>query len=385
MKKTLISLLLTIAFSSLLFCAVACNSASETPTEAPTDAQTDAPTDAPTEKATKPTYAPEQTYNITNDSENFKIIGRSIDTEGGVSCDFTASGIEVSGVMGGRVTLSLTSRAETHLTVFIDGVRQEKRIAVGSFTTKVPIANFETEGEHHIRVLKQMNSTAPCTFKSVTVNGHLNEAPADKEYLIEFLGDSITCGYGNLGNTTTGSVAGSAEYTDGTQAYSFLTAELLGADASILGCSGVGIDQGWTSFPVRDFMDKASYYRDQTLVYTDNSRAPDVVVINLGTNDQSRGSTEETFKAGVREIIEYFRTFYGKDMPIVWVHGMMNNGCIDWARAVIDELGGESAGIYTVELIHNNTGGNGHPNLASHKTAAQQLADFITEKELLSK
>ena len=55
-------------------------------------------------------------------------------------------------------------------------------------------------------------------------------------------------------------------------------------------------------------MDKASYYRDQTLVYTDNSRAPHVVVINLGTNDQSRGSTEEAFKAGVREIIDIFIT-----------------------------------------------------------------------------
>ena len=64
---------------------------------------------------------------------------------------------------------------------------------------------------------------------------------------------------------------------------------------------------------------------------------------------------------------------------------MMGNGRFDWTRTVLADMGGEEAGLYSVELIQNGTGGGGHPNLESHVTASEQLTKFITDKGLLTK
>ena len=401
MKRLLISLLYTLLVASLLFGTVACNSGEDTPTDAPTDAPTEKPTETPTEKPTskpteKPTEAPKdeddthdqlkaRTYNISDDWQNFKYLGRMGDADGGVFCDFTASGVEFAGKMVGDVTVTLSCDRETYFTVFIDGVRVEERFRATSATKELTIATFAEEGEHHIRFLKQTEPPwSLCVLKDVKITGELGDAPANREYLIEFIGDSITCGYGNLGNSSSQN-PGSAPWEDGTKTYAFLTAEALGADATVIGCSGIGIDKGWTSFSEKDFYPAISYYRDKTTTYLDFIRVPDLVVINLGTNDQSRGSTEADFKAGVEALIKHVRSFYGEDMPIVWAYNMMGNGRFDWTRSVLADMGGEAAGLYSVELTQNNAGGGGHPNLDAQITAGEQLTKFITDKGLLAK
>lgn len=395
MKRIVLLLIVTLILSAMVISLVACNTeqkegSSHVPTNIPTATLTGAPTEASTEKATEkveegPEVFKNRTYDISVDRENFKYVGRMGEVEGGVFCDFTASGIEFSGKMVGDVAVTLSCDRETYFTVFIDGDRVEERFCATAETTSLVIASFEEEGEHHIRFLKQTEPQwSLCVLKEVKIKGKLSDAPANRDYLIEFIGDSITCGYGNLGNPSTPN-AGTAPWEDGTQAYAFLTAEALDADATVIGCSGIGIDKGWTLFSEKDFYPKASYYRDANTTYYDNSRVPDIVVINLGTNDQRRGSTEEAFKAGVRKLIEDVRDFYGKDVTIIWVYNMMGNGCFDWTRTVLEDMGGKAAGIYSIGLIQENQGGNGHPSLEAQIVASEQLAKFIQNKGFLTK
>ncbi|MBE6593900.1 MAG: hypothetical protein E7642_07940 [Ruminococcaceae bacterium] len=398
MKKLSLIFISTILLLSMALSLVGCNSDQKDPAETPTAAATEAPTDKPTEKPTqKPTEKPTEkpvdkeeggsslsytTYDVSEDWKHFKLVGRTFDVAGGVACDFTASGIEFEGVMSEKVTLSLSCDRDTYFTVYIDGERVEQRIFANKNTTEITIANFEDEGEHHIRVLKQTEPQwSLCVLKELTVCGRLNDAPAKKDKYIEVIGDSITCGYGNL--KIDGVSNSGALYQDGTQTYAFLAAEALGADASIVGCSGIGIDKGWTDFSESDFYPKASFYRDRTGADYNFFRAPDLVIINLGTNDQSRGSTEEDFKAGVRELIEFVRDSYGKDMPVVWAYNMMGNGRFDWTKTVLEEMGGEAAGLYSVELTYNNQGGVGHPTLEAHIESSEILTKFIQDKEIL--
>ena len=161
------------------------------------------------------------------------------------------------------------------------------------------------------------------------------------------------------------------------------------ADVSIVSYSGIGVDKSYTNqdgngYRMLDFYKAASYARSKTEEFDfENARVPDAVVINLGTNDQAVGSTEAAFKAGVKELIEFVRTSYGKDMPIVWVYGMMSDGRYQWVKSAMAEMGGESSGLYTFELVFNKEAGNGHPSLVAHNIAAQQLTGFLNNNDII--
>ena len=330
----------------------------------------------------KPLELVANTYHLCNNRENFKRYGRMTEHKDGLTCDFTASGIEFYGILQGDVILSLSCSADTYFTVFIDNVRQEERFYATSTTEQLCIASFAEAGEHTVRVLKQTEAQwSLCVLKNVSVTGFLYPAPAEREFLIEFIGDSITSGYGNLGDPST-PVAGIALMQDGTQAFAFLTAESLDVDHNMVSCSGIGIAKGWTAINELDFYQRDCYYRDPDARYHGSVRSPDLIVINLGTNDQDRGCEEQAFKSGMRKLLTYIREQY-PDVPIIWMYNMMTYGCFTWARPIIAEFGGEGAGIYTLQLTPNKLGAGNHPSLEAHYAASEQLTAFIKEKNLL--
>lgn len=323
-------------------------------------------------------------YNLCLDKKNFKYYGRMQFTVDGVTCDFTVSGIEFSGTMKGPVWLTLACSAPTYFTVYVDGVRSSTRFYADQNIEKIKVADFSNEGIHTVRILKQSEAQRSIAeLKDIEITGSLNAAPANKTKYIQVIGDSITCGYGNL--TVNGTAdAGAAIYEDGTQAFPFMTAERLGADVSVIGCSGVGVDKGWTSFSEMEFYTRACRYRSTTVEHDfTTDRTPDLVIINLGTNDHAKGSTEDGFKTKAKELINFIRTKYGSDVPIIWTTNMMGNCCESWVKAVISEMNGEANNLYTLQLNKDTGGGATHPTVSGHTTASEQLALFISTKKLL--
>lgn len=320
-----------------------------------------------------------RSYDITMSSQNIRFIGRMQDVDGGVFYDFTASGIEFKGTFEGDIKLYLSCSDDTYFSVYIDGAESAERYFANSGTEYMTLATFETAEAHTIKVLKQTEAQVSLSvLKSIEINGMLDDAPAKRDHLIEFIGDSITSGYGDLGDPSTKD-AGSALWSDGTKAYAFLTAELLNADATVISCSGIGIDKGYTDFCEADFYLKQSYYRDSEAIYTDNADIPDLVVINLGTNDLGCGSSEQAFKQGASDLITGVRDFYGTDVKIVWVYGMMGNARFEWTKEVLDGF----ENVWSVSLPQNDQGGNRHPNADAHIRCADLLAKFINDNGLL--
>lgn len=386
MKRLLSALICFVMILSL----AACNSGNtaDTPTEAPTAAPTDKPTDKPT---SEPTDAPENIewddilIDFTEESELYRPLGRTQRLDNGLACDFTASGIELYGYFYNDMYLRVSCTAETYFSVVIDGVAQNRRYIATAGKSEIVLKGFEDQAKHTVRILKQTEPQwSLCVFEELELYGDLS-TPVENKYLIEFLGDSITCGYGNLWTSSSShasSQAGISLYEDGVAAYAYLAAQKLGADSSIISCSGIGIDKGWPSFNMKQFYTKQSRFRNSTADYTVGRKA-DLVVINLGTNDANRGSTETQLIANVKELIATARAYNGENTPIVWAHNMMGECRFDWVKKAIDELGGESAGIYVLKLDQNNAGGNGHPTLNAQKTAGDKLASFIESKNLL--
>lgn len=346
-----------------------------------------APTSEPTPvDPVKPEQPEEKTYLFADVADRVKTVGRSALTDGAVICDFTASGFEVNVNAVGKLMMTADTSAQTYFTVFVDGVRKTKRISVPEGkNVEVELAAFAEPGEHHIRVLKQTDAqNSLCLLRSLTLRGTLLERPADRELYLEFIGDSIFCGLGNYRCPNGTPDAGSAKYQDGTIAYPFLTADALGADCSVFGFNGMGVKVGSVGFSALDAYGKQSYLRDPEQAY-DFARTPNLVIINLGTNDAlfRDKTTKDEFKAAVKELIGAVRTQNGRNMPIVWAYNLLNDGCLDWIRDAIGEMGGEANWVFLCQLNRNADGGNNHPSENGHQTASEKLVAFIREKGLL--
>lgn len=322
-----------------------------------------------------------RTYDLAQDLDSFKCHGRTSATQNGLNCDLSASGIEFNAYIEGELKVKIKASANCYYTLYIDGVRSETRFLFREGTRTLTLANFEQGGVHNIRLLKQTEANnALSTIRTVEFTGYITTLPEDK-MLIEFIGDSITCGYGNL-CAPDAPQPGSALNQDATQSFAFRTAEALGADARLVSCTGIGIASGYRTFVMESYYAAASYARNPQEKYKPD-RAPDLIVINLGTNDQNKNSDTATLMQKVPALIQLIRTTYGKDIPIVWVHGMMGEGKWTVIKSALDaNFRGEQSGIYELSVPMNKKGGNGHPEMQAHIDTAALLAAFIKDKGL---
>ena len=399
--KSLIALLLTGIFT---FSMVSCDMLKtvDVDSEAPfiEEESTEETTDAPSSNqpnAEEPKVIVTKAYNFASILDNVKVFGRSSVVGTGIACDHVASGIEFNAYIEGKLTIDVTvakgvdpSSSDKQLNdncyfaLFVDGVRSETRfMANKNATTTLELANFTEGGVHNIRLIKQTEPrNATSVLSKISFTGYFEEKPANAEYYIEFVGDSITAGYGNLTDKSQGAaVAQTAVNQDATKSFAYLTAQKLGVDHSTVSTSGIGVAQGWRGFTMKDLYAANSYYRSQTESYTP-TRTPDVVVINLGTNDESKSVSADTYKAAVKDLLLQVRLTYGENVPIVWAYGMMSNttSYANSVQAAMNELGGESADLYMCKLTYDRDAGGGHPDLDAHEASATTLASFIKSK-----
>lgn len=382
-----------IAMILLFTCLLSCVACSDRDTsQAGTEPVSETESEITNQTQEEPTVLEMKKYLIKDCLRYLKTYGRTEQIAGGITCDFTASGIEFSAYMQGEVIMEVAVENQTvesaknddiYFTVFIDGVRSETRpMARRARTTALKVAEFSEAGEHTVRVLKQSESkNGLCTIKSLTFAGNFREAPKAADYYIEFIGDSITSGYGNLCADGTANPEKTV-YKDGTQAFAFLTAQSLGTDFSMISCSGVGVAAGWRPMLAKELFSAQSYYRAKDTAYTP-ARTPDLVVINLGTNDKSKNISADAFLAEARALINLVRSTYGENVKIVWAYGMMGDGFQAQVRSLIADMGGAENGLYTVELVQDHSGGASHPSAKMHNTASKQLARFIRDHHLL--
>ncbi len=313
--------------------------------------------------------------------DRFKVNGRTSAVSEGITVDWSGSSLEFSLDCSGDVKISAvssggTSEANgyTQFTVHVDGAEH----GVICMTEKgkhedILIASGLPKGKHHFRLSKWAHAEhAQVEFTKLTFDGELLERPADKELFFEIIGDSLSCGYGNHDG-----------FNDGTLSYGYLAAERLNADCSIVARSGLClVNRGVTCVP--DLYPYVSWYRDGGVPGGErydfaNARIPDVVIVNLGTNDYSYSVGEEVFAAAMKSFIAQIRANYGKKVPIVWVYGMMNDGYKDTIVSVMAELGGEATRHYTLGFSQNNAGVDAHPDTAHQRKCAEELAAYLCE------
>ena len=340
------------------------------------------------------------TYNIAENLDTIKALGRVSVAADGLICDHVAAGIEFNAYIEGTLKLTLTvSRGsvttngvvekslndDCYFTLIIDGERVEQRIkADKSSTATITLTTFDEGGVHNIRIVKQTEPrNALALLESLSFTGYFEDKPVDNEHYIEFLGASISCGYGNLTSGGTALEAQKSVNQDSTQAFPYLTAQRLGVDYSAVGASGIGLVRGYRPFNMPYMFGMSSAYRSQTDFYHP-VRTPDAVIINLSGNDLNKGVTADEWRAGVMGIVAQIRGVYGKDVPIIWIYMKSNTYFPDLTQNIFNDLGGEENGLYLCKTTNNTDGGNNHHSVAGQNKVADELAAFITEKGILN-
>ncbi|KYF53619.1 endo-1,4-beta-glucanase, partial [Sorangium cellulosum] len=259
------------------------------------------------------------------------------------------------------------------------------------------------DGEHDLLLHRRTEPLVGVTqfVEFIPEDGEaLLPVPPAPERRIEIIGDSISAGYGIDGPDQ--NCPFTSETENNYLAYSALTGRLLEADTNIIAWSGRGV--------IRNYDDEAAdtmpeiYGRtiaDEAQPAWDfSSWVPQVVVINLGTNDFSinvpgDAQFRQPFTNGYAGLVETVREKYPEAFIFCTIGPMLSDGYPEGAQALTrarDYIGQvvedrNADGDDRVRLLEfpaqseaNGYGCDWHPSAKTNELMATQLAEAISEE-----
>lgn len=335
-------------------------------------------------------------------SENVKLTGRTYNdgevtwlVQSGSAAEFFVSADTASIIIAGDEHTASEERYRPRYAVFVDDVLVEDSL-LGAKEKEIVLFEGMTQKNSTVKIihLSEANNGAIGIKKIVTESSAGNPVVPvpSKKYSIEFIGDSITCAYGVEGKSSSDPFMTSTE--NFMKSYAYLTAKKLDADYSAVSYSGYGVFSGYTSSasePNRDSL-VPDYYdltgRGYEYPWDFSSRKNDVVVINLGTNDDTyvRGDRENRagdFTSAYAEFLDKVRE-KNPDAYIICTVGTM--GCtemyepIEKAVESFKNKNNDSRIMCYLSATHKASDGYGsdwHPSEISQQKSSYVLADVI--------
>jgi lysophospholipase L1-like esterase len=308
----------------------------------------------------------------------------------------------IATVAGPTISVLLQTEGATSSAFFqpvIDGVVGTRFQVPTGAQQKVTLGSGLSAGDHTVELYRETEGSFGDSIFLGFADGVLKAAPPASGRLIEVIGDSISAGYGNLGmevhppstNTCTFSLDTESAYASYAELLGrTLNVQVLGrtlnAEVSIIARSGWGMyrdGSGSTSNVL------SSVYGN-TLGETPNpawdfKRQPDVVLINLGTNDAATGDPGTPYETAYVSFLKTVRGHY----PAAWIFltmgPMTSDPLLTQMRQHITNVVSmvNDSKILSVDLAVQDpsmTGCDYHPNVAEDGVMAAALAPTIKSK-----
>ena len=327
------------------------------------------------------TFLPEKTELKTN--------GRTFFRDGKLHLTWVGTGFSFNVKGADRVMLSIdkfTEGVERYLKITADNREQVHAVSTGTENIVVLLGEGET---HHLEIVRITEGATDIVISGITLYGDAPEmlcAPKSVRKKIEFIGDSLTAGYGNLGDAST-PVYHSYEQ-DCTKAFSGITARMLDLEYSLVTVSGKGISHNWdgsTDFMIPEFYQYIS--RETKEPWDFRSWVPDIIVINAGSNDAASKTPGDVVAAAAKDFLKFVRA-HNPDAQIVYAYGIDDKGLAEPLSRTVDELAATDDKICffkfgDVFCKPDEKGANSHPNVKSHKQSAKQLCEFLISKGIV--
>ena len=319
-------------------------------------------------------------------------LGRTYSLDGQHFFNWSSSGFEFT-FKGSGVRAEIASNAPgggntAYIKIFVDGVEQPDVQLTKAKQTVTLAEGLDPNTVHTVRVVKRSNArSSTAALVSLKLNdGEKLAPPAEKQRLIEFVGDSITVGYSASKEASTTS-SWSTATEDGTKTYSEYVANAFGADYHVIAVSGRGIARNYGNTTERLIPLLYASLDDYNLegVKYDFKRQADVIVINAGTNDSSgsvSGLTANEFKSTLKTFLLDVRA-KNPNAEIIYAYGMMGAGFMAQIKQVVEEL--RTAGDSHITFLKldqckgSELGIASHPTAESYISRGDALIDLIEE------
>lgn len=224
-------------------------------------------------------------------------------------------------VEGPSLSVSLDGAGGVWFQIVVDGVPS------GTFETSqgpntYDLATGLAAGAHEIEIVRRNEGFfGNVTFVGLTAAGGTLAPSPVRSRRLEFIGDSLTAGYGIEG-------ADPCDFSGDTEsaydAYAAVSARALDADAHVIAYSGKGVIQNYggnLEEPMPELW-RRTLTNDAGSPWDFTAWTPDAVVVNLGTNDFSASLDDGAFIAGYATFLGEIRAVY-PNAPIVavtWAH-----------------------------------------------------------------
>jgi lysophospholipase L1-like esterase len=261
--------------------------------------------------------------------------------------------------------------------------------------TRYSLAEGLSDGQHTVRLIKRTETfygTPQFLGFELDAGRKLAALPPAKERRIEFVGDSITAGYGVEGESPT--CIYSPETENAALTYAAQTAAQLDAAYTIAAVSGVGVVRNYNSEGSMSSGTMLTYYgrtvaNDPQENWDFGEWVPDAVVINLGTNDFSTTPHPEgeLFLEGYTNLIWKVRNLYPRAQIFAVAGPLMVGPAEDTIRSVVTQMNQvlKDDRVHfvlienTLELTAADFGCDWHPNASGQAKIAAQLSPAIAE------
>jgi hypothetical protein len=276
----------------------------------------------------------------------------------------------------------------------LDGVYQQ-RIKINGGGTDPLTIKAGSPGPHTVWIYKATEATTGPIFIEKITGNELQALDNPDSPLIEFIGNSITCGAAADPSEVP---CGTGVYLDQHSAYHAYgprVARALHTNFMLSSVSGIGVYRTWnTDGPAMpQVYEKADFQDGSHRLWNFKQYQPRIVSIALGTNDLSHGDgvherkpfDSATFVSAYVKFVRLVKSKY-PTAHIALLSSPMASGnerlllqnCLTAVKTGVDGLfpSDKPVALYFFQPMQAR-GCNGHPNIEDHAILAEQLTPFF--------
>jgi hypothetical protein len=362
-----------------------------------------------------------------SDIKNLKVHGRTTGCLTPLTLFWTGSAIELN-AKGSELWIEVEVDYDTYepwISIVINAVPVSRLMLTAGRYWVCIFRGMNKTTIKNVRIVKEvqaMSGDPGCSMQIHAVKSDGEFMPVEtKLYKFEFIGDSITSGEGAIGAKKEEDWI--SMWFSALNNYSAMTADALNADYRIVSQSGWGVLTSWDNNPhanIPEYYEKVCGIltgdKNESLgAFKENdftSWQPDIVVVNLGTNDggafyspewkdEATGKIHKqrlnedgtfhdedliSFEQAAENFLVKLRK-YNKKANIIWVYGMLGIPMLPAIFRAVDtytkKTGDSKVSVFQLPNTSDETvGARSHPGLLAHEKAAKELTEYI--KQLLA-
>lgn len=279
-----------------------------------------------------------------------------------------------------------------YITVIVDGDEANRLVLAldKEGLARYTLVDGLSDTTHTVTVLKQseaLQSNWEVGGLYLNEGGQLLETSnTPAKWKFEFIGDSITAGFGNRCPTKDGPFC--TKEQDGYDTYATMTTRALNAEANIIAVSGFGMYRSPFGKDIPPLYPYADGLHGQNVKWDFTAFVPDVVIVNLGTNDggwinlEPSLTTEEKIRLVKERYVEFLHTLRDTypDAYILCTIGLLESNATPYVKEAVEmakEDGMDRLSFFKMSAA--TSFGAGHPSIDAHKQGAEELTAVLKD------